>query len=80
MPVCDGLQATARLRAEPGPNQGTTIVALTANAMDDDRERCLQAGMSDFLSKVYSLQWRAPILDYVVQQAKHTQRARFAAS
>lgn len=52
MPVLSGLEATARIRAreaEGGPR--TPIVALTANAMDGDRERCLAAGMDGYVPK-----------------------------
>jgi CheY-like chemotaxis protein len=51
MPVMDGLEATRRLRAMTSPAARMPIVALTANAMDEDRQRCLEAGMSGFLAK-----------------------------
>ena len=50
MPVMDGLDATRRFRAtEQG--RRTPIVAMTANAMQGDRERCIDAGMDDYISK-----------------------------
>jgi CheY-like chemotaxis protein/HPt (histidine-containing phosphotransfer) domain-containing protein len=51
MPVMDGYEATARIRALPGAAHSTPIVALTASAMSDDRTRCLEAGMDDYVSK-----------------------------
>ena len=50
MPVMDGVAATVAIRKLAG-FEDLPIVAMTANAMDKDRERCLQAGMTDFLSK-----------------------------
>jgi PAS domain S-box-containing protein len=51
MPVMDGLQATSRIRSELAAGQQPQIVAMTANAMEGDREICMQAGMDDYLSK-----------------------------
>lgn len=53
MPVVDGLEATRRIRANENEKgvQPVPIIALTANAMEDDRQRCLDAGMNGFLSK-----------------------------
>ncbi|MEM1096878.1 MAG: response regulator [Bacteroidota bacterium] len=54
MPELDGLEATARIRAGSGPQPW--IVALTANAMPEDRERCLAAGMNGYIAKPIKLQ------------------------
>jgi PAS domain S-box-containing protein len=50
MPVMDGFEATRRIKANPRGRE-TVIVALTASAMDDDREAASQSGADDFLSK-----------------------------
>ncbi len=54
MPVMDGIEATAKIRAIEAPS-GTRvpIIALTANAMPDDRELCIASGMDDFISKPF---------------------------
>ena len=64
MPVMDGLAATAELRRREQNAGGARlpIIALTANAMEGDRERYLAAGMDDFLGKPFSQQQLAALL------------------
>ncbi|QNG52209.1 response regulator [Pseudonocardia petroleophila] len=60
MPEMDGLEAARRIRA--GEGRGPWLVAVTANAMDGDREMCLAAGMDDYLAKPIRLDGLAEVL------------------
>ncbi|SFR56071.1 ATP-binding protein [Thiomicrospira sp. ALE5] len=51
MPVKDGFEATKDLRASTSVNAKTPVIAMTANAMQGDEERCYAAGMDDYISK-----------------------------
>lgn len=51
MPVMDGFSATRAIREMDSAASATPIIALTANAFDDDRKACISAGMNDYLSK-----------------------------
>lgn len=61
----DGLETTRRIRTRPehARNRGLPIIAMTAYAMKGDRERCLQAGMNDFIAKPIQLQELAAVLE-----------------
>ena len=51
MPEMDGLEAARQITAKWSPHERPRIVAMTANAMQGDREMCLEAGMDDYLTK-----------------------------
>ncbi|MDA3831976.1 MAG: response regulator [Spirochaetales bacterium] len=50
MPIMDGFKATSILKADP-VTKSITIVALTASAMQGDREKCIEAGFNDYITK-----------------------------
>jgi signal transduction histidine kinase/response regulator RpfG family c-di-GMP phosphodiesterase len=63
MPAMDGYEATALIRAKGGQPARTPIIALTAQAMEDDRQRCLDAGMDDYIAKPIALQALRRVLE-----------------
>jgi signal transduction histidine kinase/CheY-like chemotaxis protein len=54
MPVMDGVETARRVRELASPAGGTPIIALTAHALEEERQRCLDAGMDDFVTKPFS--------------------------
>jgi two-component system, sensor histidine kinase and response regulator len=71
MPHLDGLEAAARIRARAAMagKPRLPIIAMTAHAMKGDRERCLEAGMDDYMSKPIGLAKLAAVIDRVMQRA-----------
>ena len=69
MPQMDGYEATRRIRSgEAGSlNKKVPIVAMTAHALNSDRDRCLEAGMNDFLTKPVRLEELADLLERIPQ-------------
>src|SRR5213592_1691111 len=73
MPEMDGFEATIEIRyREQSSGKRVPIIALTANAMAQDREECLNAGMDDHLSKPFSMQTMQDMLDRWMPQAAST--------
>jgi CheY-like chemotaxis protein len=72
MPVMDGIEATVALRAleaEQAGRRRLPVIAMTANAMSDDRERCLACGMDDHLAKPVELEKLAELLGRWLRRA-----------
>jgi CheY-like chemotaxis protein len=60
MPEMDGLEATRRIR---GSGLNTRIVAMTAHALEGDKDECLQAGMNEYISKPINMEELRKILE-----------------
>lgn len=78
MPELDGYGAAERIRQMEPPGRRTPIVALTANAMTSDRDRCLAAGMDDYLTKPVKLQDLARALEQWTPLPRADQAGRAA--
>lgn len=76
MPVMDGIEATRRIIAEAGPCAATPIIAMTANASDDDRRRCMDAGMQGFESKPVTLERLKQMIAYATTPDRSASRSQ----
>lgn len=74
MPILDGYGATAAIRQHEGTDRHTPIIALTANAMREDEQRCLAAGMDDYLSKPILKENLAQKLNHWKQMSSSTRQ------
>ena len=80
MPEMDGYEATTKIRALPGDNSRTPIVAMTAHAMASDRDKCLAVGMNDYLSKPLNVEEVLKVVrKYVSGQQNETENTSPAA-
>ena len=78
MPVMDGLTATRMIKAlfpRCEPVAPPLIIALTANAFAEDRQRCLEAGMDDYLAKPYDKSSLSALLEHHFTPAQQAHRS-----
>lgn len=76
MPVLDGFEATRRVRAAEGDGRRVPIIAMTAHVLRGDRERCIGAGMDDFIAKPIDLVRLGRVLARWVTDARDTEERR----
>ena len=80
MPEMDGLETTRRIRRMSEPYRDIVIIAMTAHAMQGDREKCLEAGMNDYIAKPVTPEALSDVLSRWLPQELNSQDASAAVS
>jgi PAS domain S-box-containing protein len=73
MPVMGGYESTAVIREMEGNKKHTTIIAMTANAMEGDRKKCIDSGMDDYISKPLNFELLFKMIDDCVKKRRPEQ-------